>query len=177
MTRCAKCPGTLIPAASSPSDSLGALQCSACGGLWLPDPRLVSLADATGLDSAPVADDGSDRRAGVCPRGHGLLARARVEGESFHLDRCPHCGGVWLDAGEWRALSSGFALANLERLWDPSWRRARSEEQAEKRRLEELREQLGAERAESLFSLLGQLEALSPRARSMVIALVQQKLG
>jgi Zn-finger nucleic acid-binding protein len=38
----------------------------------------------------------------ACPECHGPLTPQRVEG--IEIDRCVHCVGVWLDAGEYDAV-------------------------------------------------------------------------
>lgn len=109
-------------------------RCTRCRGLWV-EPRqlakLISSGAADKLDRgsrpAPESETGLreiDRQGGLCPRRHGILGRARIEGnteegagESFYLDRCVTCGGMWFDAGEWRHLAEADLLADAAALW------------------------------------------------------------
>ena len=95
--------------------------------------------------SAAAAPD-TDALHGFCPRCRGLLVRARVDGEHpFHLDRCPACGGIWFDAGEWALVASSEWLSHLDDLWDPVWRRRVREKRAHRRHVDEVERALGAE--------------------------------
>jgi Zn-finger nucleic acid-binding protein len=63
-----------------------------------------------------------DAKAGLCPEGHGILIRARVEvDQPFYLDRCFKCGGVWFDSGEWQRLATHHLLGVLPEIWTQEW--------------------------------------------------------
>jgi hypothetical protein len=46
-----------------------------------------------------------------CPRGHGPLESYTFQG--FALDRCPSCGGIWMDKGELEGVVGKVARGPL----------------------------------------------------------------
>lgn len=89
----------------------------------------------------------------MCPEGHGFLRRLRMEELGFSLDRCPRCGGVWFDHGEWDRLAEANVVDNLSVLWDPAFRAARRQAKEQKRIDDELRADIGEERFARLREL------------------------
>jgi Zn-finger nucleic acid-binding protein len=111
----------------------------------------------------PVA--ASDALSGFCPGCRGLLVRARVDGpQPFHLDRCPVCGGIWFDAGEWARVASTEWLNHLDDLWDPVWRRRVREQRAHERHVEEVERALGADTLRQLRAAIDALREHPMRA-------------
>lgn len=105
--------------------------CSRCGGVWVPDGKAANAEPPEDLVSATTVVD-SDSRAGLCPAGHGILSRARLDvGEGFYLDRCSHCSGVWFDAGEWQQVSAAGLSAGLFAIWTEPWQRRQREARTE----------------------------------------------
>lgn len=125
MLACPKCKATELKTAGRGGTPV--LRCYTCHGMWASLEEAESL-----LMQGAITDPASmlpqkvqgDALAGLCPHGHGILARARVDGdEPFYLDRCTHCQGLWFDAGEWQRLASLHLEKNLADLWDPERRR------------------------------------------------------
>lgn len=148
---CPKCTGTLeaLRAAVRVAGIKVPMRCGGCGGLWVSRSSVPAL-QASGVledvDTTTRADREADKRNGLCPEGHGIMARARVSWEEpYFVERCPHCDGVWLDAGEWSRLSSEHLLSHLDELWLPSWRRRIQDEFGRTRLEEDLQEKLGPE--------------------------------
>jgi len=116
MSQCPKCrTATLAPISAGPD---APARCSACRGVWVPRHAIV-LED---LDepSRDAVSQHADARAGLCPAGHGLMWRVRLEGDlGFALDRCSTCSGTWFDAGEWSEIASRHLLDSLDDFWDP----------------------------------------------------------
>jgi Zn-finger nucleic acid-binding protein len=113
----------------------GSWTCRRCGGVWLYLEDLPGIAGQ--LPETPVTDPGDeeqDARGGLCPGGHGILIRARVElDQPFYLDRCFECGGIWFDSGEWQRLATHHLLDALPELWTEAWQdqqRARMERES-----------------------------------------------
>ncbi len=161
MRPCPKCQTpTLAPIAARASahgDVVPPSRCGRCHGVWLPheaiEQRMLPAADDAGQATAAV-----DALHGFCPGCRGLLVRVRVDAERpFHLDRCPACGGIWFDAGEWARVASSEWLSHLDNLWDPVWRRRVREQRAHRRHVEEIERALGAE---TLRQLQGAIDAL-----------------
>ncbi|MCG8457254.1 MAG: zf-TFIIB domain-containing protein [Holophagales bacterium] len=182
--RCPKCRDLdLLRADWSASEgrwTLGPRQCPGCGGHWIEGKLLATGAErvpepAAGLDGEAAAEVAAeaDKRAGLCPHGHGLLQRAPVLLDDFYLDRCAACGGLWLDAGEWQRLASLHLLESLPELFTESWQRrqrARLAAAADRDRLEkELGEPLYLRLDE-----LGELLKQHPR-RSEALAFLEER--
>ena len=155
-----------------------ALECEHCRGIWVPRGIIDAWRDhpfeeieAGRMPS--ISPD--DLRTGLCPWGHGILIRARVEADRvFHLERCGTCRGVWLDKGEWQRLASARFLDHLDDLWDPTWqKRHRAEHSREEIDLA-LRTQLGAELFNALSSAI---EAVARHpARAQVLAWIHDRI-
>ena len=120
--------------------------CRKCQGLWLYKEAL-SFADGP-IPSLPTDeaghDDDADRKAGLCPFGHGVLIRARVDTEpAFFLDRCSTCGGIWFDRGELHLVAMAGLTEQLPDLWSPEWRRERRRERDRLEYLEDMKSKIG----------------------------------
>ena len=153
MTPCPKClTATLEPLGAAAPGADAPVRCATCRGIWVPRHAIL-FADLD--DRAPATRDvNPDAKAGCCPAGHGLLRRARLEGElGFALDRCPSCGGTWFDAGEWHELATRQLLGSLDALWDPLQQRRAREEQARIHWREDLERRLGPRLLADLESL------------------------
>jgi Zn-finger nucleic acid-binding protein len=132
-------------------------RCSRCHGFWVKVSSITALQESGALSS--IDEDTiraeTDQRTGVCPGGHGILARAKASWtRPFYVERCLSCAGIWLDAGEWKRLSAEHLLEHLDDLWLPTWRkqmqRAHSAQQLESM----LNERLGRD-------LMNRIEALA----------------
>jgi Zn-finger nucleic acid-binding protein len=148
------------------------LACPVCGGYFLPH-KLVEH-----WHSEPFVEPGEnspesmrpelDRKTGLCPMGHGILVRARVDGDQvFHLERCGFCRGVWLDRGEWQRLASSRFLQHLDDLWDPTWQRQQRDERLQRTLDRALFDQLGAELYRDLVTVIGRLKEHPSRAQAL----------
>ncbi len=80
--------------------------CVYCAGIWLTREALLppSLDPAALPPATRVATPATRKRKTPlqCPECGGPLTPERVEG--IEIDRCTHCVGVWLDAGEYDAV-------------------------------------------------------------------------
>jgi Zn-finger nucleic acid-binding protein len=107
-----------------------------CGGVWIYLQQLPAVSEAGLAEPSAVggqeAED-QDVKAGLCPEGHGILIRARVEvDQPFYLDRCFKCGGVWFDSGEWQRLATHHLISALPEIWTQEWQdRQRAEKEHE----------------------------------------------
>lgn len=183
--KCPKCrsvdlvqaPGALARVAANER----ALTCGKCHGYFLPrqvvehwqtDP-FVELSEDEPLSSDPEVD----HKTGLCPMGHGILLRARVEPEEkqiFYLERCGFCHGIWLDRGEWQRLAAALFLDHLDDLWDPGWQKRRRSEKFQRGLDRSLFDQLGENLYRDLTALV---EALRDHpARMQALAWISQHL-
>ncbi|MBI3299935.1 MAG: DUF4178 domain-containing protein [Elusimicrobia bacterium] len=77
--------------------------CPACHGVW------YDLADMS--LTVAVAGEGPTER--LCPRDGQQLVRGAAAGTIVTADRCPACGGLWLDAGEVQKLRAELKVDSL----------------------------------------------------------------
>jgi len=174
---CPKCKEIELTSGGVPEELSGeheVLCCEGCHGTWLSKAtaeQMVQAGDTVTLDdedAAPPAADEADRRTGVCPHRHGIMLRARVHlPEPFYLERCPHCGGIWFDAGEWNRLAGSYLLEHLEDFWNPAWQKRMRERKDQQDYESRLREELGDETFELLASLAKALRGHPRRARAL----------
>src|SRR3954471_19817253 len=95
--------------------------CRSCKGTWLDkgEARFFS-ANPEAVDRALAADMiGAKPSPIACPRCKGKMTVGGVFEESYQLDRCNDCSGVWFDAKELSRLRDRTLLA-----LDPSGARA-----------------------------------------------------
>jgi Zn-finger nucleic acid-binding protein len=144
--------------------------CSQCGGLWVPGGDVSSigeqemLAALMGTGDPPAVDTG----ACLCPEGHGLLLRARVELEPpFSLDRCDHCRGIWFDRGEWDVLAQNYLLEHLDDLWTAAWQRQQRREQTRRSYFERCRQRFGDDLFDALTGVAEALQGHPRRAEAL----------
>ncbi len=166
--QCPKCRSVSLEQARGSLAHVGAaeraLTCPQCRGYFLPHQVVehwqtepfVELSEDEPTTMRPELD----KKTGLCPMGHGILVRARVDAEQvFYLERCGFCRGVWLDRGEWPRLASSLFLDHLDDLWDPAWQR--------QRRSEKLRHELDQALANQLGEpLYGDLASVVERLRN-----------
>lgn len=86
-------------------------RCSHCRGMWFPASGLENLLNTKGAQSIDVGDPEVGRKMDAidgigCPSGHVPKMIRMVDPDQTHIwyERCPVCGGTWLDAGEFSDL-------------------------------------------------------------------------
>lgn len=79
--------------------------CSVCFGAWFDPGELDILAgELEGVEAVLTADTHPCDR--PCPHGHGPMQEHELPGViKTPVDRCEHCGGIWLDGHERRKLA------------------------------------------------------------------------
>ena len=118
-------------------------------------PRV--LAEAAGDAPVVEADPKLDAQAGMCPAGHGILTRARIEGEkAFTLERCPTCFGVWFDRGEWQRVAHEHLANDLPQFWSREWQEQQRRTRGRAAHIAAAREDLG----DDVFAKVSELAAL-----------------
>jgi Zn-finger nucleic acid-binding protein len=149
-----------------------ALTCPQCRGYFLPHhvvehwqtQPFVELSEDEPTSMRPELD----KRTGLCPMGHGILVRARVDAEQvFYLERCGFCHGVWLDRGEWPRLAASLYLDHLDDLWDPAWQRQRRNEKLQRELDHALQDHLGEDLYRDLVSVVERLRDHASRAQAL----------
>ncbi len=90
-----------------------------CGGIWFDKGEILNVDDRDELAGAALIEiaarwasavDHARKRA--CPRCADILMLKRQydsHPQVVKIDECPGCGGIWLDAGELKAIRETFA--------------------------------------------------------------------
>lgn len=169
--KCPKCESTEL----RKSDYAHHYACPNCKGQWLQAGEL-----AHGTEDSSEAPEGSgdnpehDARTGLCPGGHGIMLRARVDlAQPFYLERCSVCGGIWFDGGEWQRVVENDLLTNLPNLWSRAWQRNQRIIQNREDFLQANLQLLGEEIFASIMQLAGLLNSHPEKSRA--IALLQEE--
>jgi Zn-finger nucleic acid-binding protein len=147
--------------------------CPNCGGMWLESRKIPTFIESsegsTEADSGKAVNDG---KTGICPNGHGIMIRARIDTqEPFYLEKCPHCGGIWFDKGELREIISNNVADNLDDFWCKSWQ-VRHRKETSKQRYYEINKRLLGEDIFDRIIRLSELLKIHPE-KGRAIALLQ----
>lgn len=118
---CPKCVGILKKIAIGRKEPVSVDRCPACGGIWFDKDELQLLINKRikdtsefELDIEPLEDEALrrevdlDNRPAHCPRcgnGRDLIKEASGRDKRVQIDRCPACGGIWLDGGEFSRIA------------------------------------------------------------------------
>jgi len=151
--------------------------CSECGGIWVRKEDLPRMNDAVFDSSEDILCEITvhDSKTGICPEGHGIMIRARIEDEvPFYLERCTACGGIWFDKGEWQRIAGNHFLKHLPDFWSHSWQQRQRKEKDRRHYLQKNEELLGNELFASLTTLAETLK-LHPE-KSRALAFLQQEI-
>jgi Zn-finger nucleic acid-binding protein len=147
--------------------------CPSCGGTWIPPESYVSWQrqqvdpdQPTQVSILPLTVDTPfqpaplDNRAALCPDCRSYLVRGRIslKHQSFYVERCPNCKGIWCDAGEWDMLQQLDLHTHIDWIFLADWQsQVRDLENLERERLATI-DKLGPEIAHCIFELADQLE-------------------
>lgn len=78
--------------------------CSLCDGVWLDQGELAKI-HGLRVDLLPGDRQSDPRGAAECPDCHAAMeTRWFSRGRRVLVDRCPSCGGIWLDSEELRSI-------------------------------------------------------------------------
>jgi Zn-finger nucleic acid-binding protein len=106
MNRCPKCKGST---ASVHYEGVGVKMCGQCGGYWVSPTALKAIANRreTEFNEAvkerflQLAEQSNTTEALLCVScGKYMIKESFKDWDDIVIDRCPTCGGIWLDAGE-----------------------------------------------------------------------------
>lgn len=148
---CVCCPGSVLkPLSIAPG--LSAATCEDCRGHWLAmnDYRRwvaggPAMLDPDDSDLPALRPDAAVQgKARACPMCQRLMERLRVErSPDFRLDRCSACQHIWLDTGEWEALSKVGLATRLGDILSDGWQRQLRDAETQERREAGLRARHG----------------------------------
>ena len=132
MEKCPVCKHNYLKAAEI-ENGLPALECAACGGVWLRSNEylLWVKTQTPGTFDESQAKEASQRypvreseQALLCPDCGYFLRKHRISSEiEFHLDRCNHCNGVWLDKNEWETLKAADLHDEINQMFTKPWQK------------------------------------------------------
>lgn len=176
---CPKCRTELLVPVHEADVPSGARRCARCHGHFLSHDAVEGLGQVVELrlnDAPWPAAASADRQTGLCPDGHGIMRRAKVElhDRLFHLERCSACLGVFFDAGELSTLAAMHLLGRIDSFWDTAEQRAARQATVKKHRDDALVDALGNETFDELKRLVAKLST-NPK-RSMAIAYLAERL-
>lgn len=151
--------------------NLSAEICEDCKGTWIPAQRYEKWKtlqeNQTQPDPSRCRDPLDvdfvqsiyDTRAALCPECQHYLARARVNlSQPFYVERCPGCGGIWCDRGEWDILQKLGWHTTIEILFTQEWQTRVRRYELEDQERQAMVDKLGAELAAKVFELAAILE-------------------
>ncbi len=152
--------------------NLSGFACPCCQGVWIPADNYAAWqrdrgegerlpAPSAVLQAIDLSVSPYDGKAGLCPECGSYLTRARLESDpAFYLERCPHCGGIWCDRGEWQALVTLQLHGAIPHLFSSQWQAEVRRAQLLERDRQRVMATLGTDLAAQLFSLADALERL-----------------
>lgn len=151
--------------------------CIECGGIWITDTAHMQVPESVIDDTLrqSSADDNPDDRTGLCPAGHGIMLRAKVDiDDPFYLEKCGKCGGIWFDKGEWQRLASSHLAANLADFWTQSWQRSQHQQKNRESFLTVNKTVLGEDVFDKIMTLADLLKDHPEKIRAL--ALLKQEI-
>lgn len=143
--------------------------------MWIEREELPNFLESFHNSSEEAPGKGDlDERTGLCPSGHGVMIRARVDAaEPFYLEKCPRCGGIWFDQGEWLKIAQTTFSENLSDLWCKSWQYNQRKEKERSVFLEINKQLLGEDIFQEIMNLASRLREHPEKGRA--IAFLQQE--
>ncbi len=169
--KCPKCKTTELKTSGYNSPYF----CDECKGMWLTNTNDSSLPEITIESIEDTSITGNDSKTGLCPSGHGVMIRAKVDiDEPFYLEKCTACGGIWFDKGEWQRIAENNLSDNLSIIWSKSWQRNQSKTKNRESFLETNQKLLGEQIFKEIMDLSEKLKSHPEKDRAL--ALLQQEV-
>lgn len=171
--KCPKCRETDLDKASFNEPYV----CQSCEGMWVHSDQMSQWPETSEMLADIIAAGDTDHKTGLCPEGHGIMIRARVDVEKpFYLEKCLHCNGIWFDQGEWQRVVQNHLAETIDMIWCTAWQRKQRLEKEQEKYLELNKSLLGEEVFEEIMALASRL-AHHPQKLRAVAFLQNQVLG
>ena len=126
---------------------LPAMGCRDCGAVLLQMDDWRRWRSASPAEQAPATEQAlahDHAQASACPACGRFMARLPVDaGGAFRVDRCVPCQLVWLDRGEWQALTERGLARQLDVLLSDAGQRRIQADRLQAARLQTLRQRHG----------------------------------
>jgi Zn-finger nucleic acid-binding protein len=144
--------------------------------MWLESEKLPGFIEASSeFHSEESGNSEHDEHTGICPSGHGIMIRARIDiAEPFFLEKCSLCGGIWFDRGEWQKIVNSNFARNLNELWCRSWQARQRRDSSRQSYLESNKKLLGEGVYNEIMLLAQTLKDHPEKGRAL--ALLQQEI-
>lgn len=140
-------------------------RCPACGGTWLRSADYWRWRAEHPRNVPPPSPDeislerSEEPELKSCPEDAYVLARFRVgPGDSFSIDQCRTCGGVWFDPGEWGLLEDEGLHLHLHHVLSEEWEEELKEVERRRDERERWIRQLGEENFERISEVKAWLD-------------------
>lgn len=164
---CPKCKNVSL-LNSTLTANLATHDCPECRGTWIPADEYETWQasqsksiqpDISKLQEVDYVQSPVDSKAALCPECQRYLSRAKVSIKSpFYVERCPNCGGIWCDHGEWNVLATIGIHTSIQQLFSSGWQsRVREQHQSEQER-QAVVDKVGVDLAARVFELAALLE-------------------
>ncbi len=152
------------------SKQLNVKACPDCKGTWIPSEDYQTWQrqrshPTTAAELVPAILDVEfvqspfDAKASLCPECRSYLARTKIGMKTpFYVERCPSCGGIWCDRGEWDALEKMGLHTAIEQLFTSEWQSLSREREHFAQEKQATVEKLGEDLANQVFLLAEALE-------------------
>ena len=150
--------------------------CNICGGFWLENENVPGFVENAGtVKSIENPDNRGDHKTGICPAGHGIMIRAKVDvDDPFYLEKCSTCGGIWFDQGEWQRVLNNNLVESLSELWCRSWQMKQRQEKNRDNYLESNKKFFGNDIFQKIIQLSELLRDHPEKGRA--VALLQNEI-
>ncbi|MBN2441876.1 MAG: zf-TFIIB domain-containing protein [Spirochaetales bacterium] len=135
-------------------------ECESCFGNWIPSFEYWRWLEKhnwrppteSGIDSTTVEIKTDSVGGKICPECRHILISAKVGyGCEFCIEKCNHCGGIWLDKDEWAILKSKKLNDQLHYMFSHIWQTRVKKAENEAHYILFLKEKLGEEDFNKLF--------------------------
>lgn len=150
--------------------------CYKCGGMWIEHekfPEFIERQEQT--NNEEIGTGLNDDKTGLCPAGHGIMIRARIDiDEPFYLEKCSTCGGVWFDNGEWKKIINYNLTESFSEFWCAAWQIKQRNEKNRRNYLDINRKLLGDTIFNEIMNLSEILKSHPEKGRAL--ALLQQEI-
>lgn len=166
---CPKCKTVELRA----SDFSEPFSCNQCRGTWISNEEISKLSVSLlhgDSDKGGADNNSNDQKTGLCPNGHGIMVRAKVDVEDpFYLEKCTRCGGIWFDKGELKRITETQLVTNIADFWTQSWQRKHRKEKDRESFLEMNEKLFGDDTFNLIMQLAEQLKSHPEKTRALAL--------
>jgi Zn-finger nucleic acid-binding protein len=114
---CPKCNGRLEPVVYQ---GIEIDRCQQCGGIWFDSQEVEALTKVKGPDILDIGQTETAAHYNLtekeihCPRCRTQMIRMLdIDEYNLWYEKCLNCGGIWLDAGEFKQFKRNFRTNNF----------------------------------------------------------------